>query len=135
MAVDLFNRTIDEYQKLGVKVFLIEQAPRQDYTPESVYMSAYSNYKSEEIIATLTKYSLKYNKHKLSSKFINNVFSSKDYPVIVDIEKIYCNDKICPLGTLDVSYYGDGDHLSISGASLLESKIEGLLTEISSVEE
>lgn len=124
--VGSLHDTIKAYSDIGVTVHLLLQIPMQKHEPLQAYQLAYrsGNFDSElfnELSITLTE-------HELFNEFVNQVFdelgSSFDNVHLYDPAAYLCDTDRCPIGTPDVSYYFDDNHLSVDGSKTLGSWLD-----------
>ena len=122
------NKTIDEYKKYGVDVFLVSQVPQQMIEPVRAYQRAY---KSDDDIKNdvLRELSVSLDEHKRLNAYVSSVINVNPYIKILNFDKLLCDAQYCPVGTKTTSYYFDDDHLSIVGAGRLIPSIEQLLSQ------
>lgn len=112
-------KTIEAYAEIGTEVIILEQVPQQKLHPEEIYFSAYRSKQPAQVIAKLSV-SRKDNKlmQKAAMDEIYLVESRSSNLEVVGTTDVFCN-KTCLVGTQEVSYYYDEDHLSISGSEIL----------------
>ncbi len=110
--------TIDIYRSMGVHVHLLTQAPMQLYNPKHIY-ARWHDQNSSAFGATLRKFSVPYSVHSEHQRFARSIlltdFRDTDARVI-DMDKFFCDTMYCLVGTSELSYYHDDDHLSSYGA-------------------
>jgi len=106
-----FNNTLDQYNQLKIPVHLISQPPQQKFSPERAY------FKVAKGLSTIENLSMRRPLFEKLEKFQLEVFSerSHDFNFYHAIDN-FCDDKICLIGSADVSYYYDDNHLSSPGA-------------------
>ena len=89
------NATIDAYNKLGVKIYLVSQAPLQKVDSEELYYQLFSKYIGEqESINFIKKWSVKFNDHKELQSFVNDVFlkhAKNNEILFVIMDGVLCN--------------------------------------------
>ncbi len=123
------QKTLQEYNKKGVKVVILSDVPQQNYDPQNIYERVESSPGNEKN-GILNKYSVKIEDYKKLNKFANNLFESNSSKLyFYKIDNILCDNNVCPIGTENVSYYFDDDHLSIIGARRLIPVIENIFHE------
>lgn len=112
-----FLKTLDMYDQLGVKVYLLQQVPLQKIDPKKFYFHSKLISKNEEDVTNLIyKYSVpKYIVSDLSKNYVKifEKYSSKF--TLIKVLDDFCNE-ICLIGNSSQSYYYDNDHLSIYGS-------------------
>jgi hypothetical protein len=117
--------TIDTYRSMGVRVHLLTQAPMQLYNPRQIY-GRWHNQKDSDFEASLQKLSVPFAVHSEHQKFVRTLLLSSylDLNVsLIDLDKIYCNENYCSVGTPEISFYYDDDHLSSYGAMKIKAEI------------
>jgi len=120
------EETFVSYQKLGVKIVVLEQVPQQMLLPEKAYSFIYNNNDySDEYMREM---SVSIVKHRALQRFSMDVFSKYADISKLGFEDILCDDDKCLLGNQQYSFYFDDDHLSLIGASLLENKFRDALS-------
>ncbi|MBF0358058.1 MAG: acyltransferase [Magnetococcales bacterium] len=113
-------RTVKKYGEIGSQVIIIGPVPHQRFLPQEIYKAVYRlpkilrEEKLNQLSSSVTAY------YEQQNEFLK-IFTNESSPNFhyLDISKYYCNGERCPVGTLETSYYGDSDHLTIAG-------IEGL---------
>lgn len=107
--------TINKYAKIGVKVFLLGPVPIQKYSAKEIYKNVYL--KQILMQETLENFHVKRSEHDRRHKDVVDLFNSQlnNNFKYLDITEYYCDKEICPVGTIDNSYYLDRDHLSPVG--------------------
>lgn len=118
LFIDKFNKTIIQYQKLGIKVIVLAQVPEQLHDTKGVYFML-SRYQSlEDKNQILERYSVRTAEHnKLNLNFLNFLNESKVKKIALD--SFFCDDNICRMGTVTEPYFKDQHHLSVVGAKNL----------------
>lgn len=119
--------TSQKYKDSGVNVYLIEQAPQQEFEPKQIYQRVYrSGELSEELLAVL---SVSKQKHRNLQSYVTDVFSTKASEFNrVTLDDVFCLKDKCLVGDALGSYYFDDDHLSIYGASRAMDKARNILS-------
>lgn len=112
------NKTISNYTKAGVRVHIVKDTPMQvgglKDNFRQIQMSVNPQKRINEISVSLKQ-------HKNLQKFVNTqigMYKQKNNVDIIDLDRIYCQSKVCPFASRTQSYYFDMDHLSIAGARL-----------------
>jgi len=106
-------KTIERYNKIGVKLIFIEQVPQQEIHPLKIYLQADRFYSSD--IAAL---SIDYEKHNKLQDYVGKMFEEFNVNTI-NFDDILCDKRNCKVGTSSHSYYYDEDHLSVEGSNFL----------------
>ncbi len=115
---DSLNKTVKEYNSIGVEVFIITQVPEQRITPRKAYKALFSNK-----IKTIDELSIKTQEHISLQRDINDMFAETNANVC-DISMSMCNEEFCKIGSTTESFYYDGDHLSVSGSLQLKENVK-----------
>ena len=124
------NATIEAYNKLGVKIYLVSQAPLQKVDSEELYYQLFSKHIGEqESINFIKKWSVKFNDHHKLQSFVNAVFlkhAKNNEILFVSMDDVLCNLADCLIGNPEYPFYADNNHLTEKGAaqaSLLFQKL------------
>ena len=110
------QETLSTYNSIGVNVRIVPQVPQQEYEPLDIYAASSLNKNSLNISSVAR------SQHSLLQNFVTSVFE-KEGVKLFDFTNIFCDEIYCSVGTSEVSYYYDDDHLSLSGSSLLVSPL------------
>lgn len=118
-----FKKTIEMYQDIGVNIHIISEAPLQHYDSKYIYYRSYGE-DSDSFKNNLEAYSVSSSDHLSHQQQVQSIFD--DYKNFKNLylwnyDRIFCED-LCMVGTTKESFYYDDDHLSISGAMLLEKE-------------
>jgi peptidoglycan/LPS O-acetylase OafA/YrhL len=112
------RNTIDLYARHGIQVHIITQPPRQLYNVRHIYERWYSE-SGSSTIEKLQLFSIDKDMHDRHQYFVRkNIFSQSNLGVadLVDLDSVYCDSSKCLIGSAEISFYGDDDHLSPAGA-------------------
>ena len=112
------RKTVNEYNALGVNVFLISQVPQQMLQPLHIYAKT----KAPPFLS-IEEASLAYEDHLSLQSFVGNAFEQQAVS-LVKVDEVLCSDGYCPVGNLSISYYEDDDHLNVIGNALLAPLFE-----------
>lgn len=107
------QHTINNYEEIGVKLIVIPQVPQQKSEPLDIYTS-----QSLTAWHELSDLSVSLTHHQELQSYVNNLFNNSDIDML-DFTHLLCNTDNCPVGTGQLSFYYDQDHLSLVGAELL----------------
>ena len=125
------QNTVDAYEKMGVKLYIVAQVPQQRYDARKIYYKSYAPYKSkDEFNANLRSLSVSVQEHHQLQSHVTSLFKlyeSEKKLNLISFDDIYCDSDKCSVGDLDKSYYSDDDHLSSAGALLVVDEIMNLL--------
>jgi peptidoglycan/LPS O-acetylase OafA/YrhL len=117
-------RTIESYNNLGVKVFIIEDNPHQIKEPyEALRISM-----PEDV--SINRFSVTAKENNDNQLWVSELFHDlalRKNLKIISTNDIFCNDSICPLVKNKKFLYYDDDHLSVSGSMLIYPSIEQAL--------
>ncbi len=119
--------TLEAYRKLGVELYIVKQIPKQKINPEQLYYNlAVENFSDMEIDKMILKESALRSyvdsSEEYNTKIFNELITKIDFNMI-NLDKYYCNNKVCLIGDRNHSYYLDDDHLSIYGAKLTKDEL------------
>lgn len=116
------NKTVNEYKKYDVNIYIVSQVPQQDIEPVDAYQRAYMFEDGRDSI--LTDLSISLDNHIKLNDYSSSLFLENDYVTVINFDNLLCNEQLCPIGTNETSYYFDEDHLSKSGAKRLIPSLE-----------
>ena len=105
------ENTVQKYRKIGVRVFLIRDNPRQTSAPRDILRKGYSS------DYEFNQFSVSYIGHKTAQQFVNDVIA-RQQAKIIDFDLLLCNNENCPIVKDGKFLYSDNDHLSLTGAML-----------------
>jgi peptidoglycan/LPS O-acetylase OafA/YrhL len=112
---------IKKYAMINVTVYLIEQPPVQLFLPIGVYenLKRQSNLTDASIRAHSLSVDLFLDYDlKMYQPFLKRIHESS--PLIhIKTRNYFCDDKCCPIGTANSTYYIDNVHINPSGAFFL----------------
>jgi len=120
--------TLEKYNQIGTKVYLVDQIPLQVYDPK--YAFSRSSTSGKVNLSKLNEYGVEYSKHKIIQKFITTIKDElrEDYQFEnINFDKYFCGTGKCKIGDQLRSYYIDKNHLSIKGANKLTDVIKDFL--------
>ncbi len=126
-----FRDTVAAYQKLGVRLYVVEQVPQQLYAPAEIYKLVASDPLGAR--QRLKELSTPLPRHLALQAFSRNVFKTHGTPTAtqpVNFDPLFCDEQVCRVGTTDTSYYEDPSHLSQDGAELTVPTLTALLSAI-----
>jgi peptidoglycan/LPS O-acetylase OafA/YrhL len=119
------KETIENYQKIGVNVFVFAQVPQQKIAGGYFYQKLYFFNEMDKQKGIYSS-SISYDEHLKLQNFNRNVISKLQKELkftYIQVDKEFCDDKKCYLGTDLKSKYTDDDHVSISGALSLYNSL------------
>jgi peptidoglycan/LPS O-acetylase OafA/YrhL len=113
--------TLEQYKKIGVQVVIMGQVPPQNHYPLDLYREVYSHPEKSrrQKIFSLSATRKDVEEKQKSINAIMESFSQKGLTRYINPINAFCNDSVCPIGTLEHSFYYDDDHISIVGNNLL----------------
>ena len=118
--------TLRAYKEAGVRVILVGAVPEQLANPRRVYarmnMPLLPRVEPEGVKGYLTYNSVPLHVHRKKQAPLHQFFQGLEQQGLVsylDITKYLCEGPMCPIGTPEVSYYNNPDHLSVVGAKRL----------------
>ena len=109
--------TLEEYKKIGKKVFIVEQAPFQTFNPKQIYYRSFNKDKTK-FAKKLSHYSLHLDQHKKHQIFVkktlNNFEIKYNNLILINLDDVFCENpsKKCLIGNEKYSFYIDESHLS-----------------------
>ena len=114
------DRTIADYRKIGVHVYLLDDNPAQRRLPSDALRRSAGN---DEAINrdAITRGEFIARKARTTSVLARY---AGDDVTVVDFTDAYCRKDICPLVKDGKFLYGDLHHLSFTGAMLIEPELE-----------
>ena len=116
--VEAFGSTMDFYNQLGADVYVITQPPHQKMEPQKAYFAAARGFASIDDLS-VRRVDFERLDSVPASVFIDNASKLKLY----ESKSIFCDDKFCPIGDENGSFYYDDDHLSSNGAKRLKGTL------------
>ncbi len=114
------TKTVQMYNSIGARVFIILQVPEQKSISYEIYKEVFrANPEQQQMV--LEKYSTTYVENLAYTKFFNQMAQEikSDDLVLMDLSQQFCSSGICLVGTIDHSYYRDYTHLSKFGAEFI----------------
>jgi len=124
---EAIDSTVKEFNNIGVRINIISQVPHQKIDPEKIYTQMHFVGRSYQDFYEL---SVSFDEHQKLQRHVENTFleySEKNLLSIINFEDVFCNQKRCPFGSEDVSYYVNEDHISNAGADLVVARLSALL--------
>lgn len=113
--------TVEKYQSLGVKVWIMYQAPQQSVSVNQLYYKLSNDDLNDlEKSKLIASYSIPYEKHMMNQLLSRDAIDSTN-SFVINPDKILCGSKTCLAGTPSEPFYRDKDHLTPYGALLLKS--------------
>lgn len=107
--------TVASYISIGVEVYLIEQAPQQEFSPQEMYLVAKKN--GLISLEELERLSVGFNKHLALQAYVSSEFAKYSEEIHrLSLDSVFCDAIKCSVGNENGSYYFDDDHLSRLGA-------------------
>ncbi len=122
--------TVEKYQELGARVFLIAQVPQQNVSGASLYTKLYWRNITDKL-KVVKSASVPTSEHRSLQAFNRSVIQSVQKETgftFVDFDDLFCDDAKCYVGDDVRSKYLDENHLSIPGALSLQDVIRRLIT-------
>lgn len=117
--------TVDIYESIGVRVHFLTQAPMQLYNPKHIY-ARWHDQDRPAFEASLRKFSVPYSVHAEHQRFARSILFAnlkESNTSVVDIDRVFCGKVYCAVGTPELSYYHDDDHLSSFGAMKIKAAL------------
>ena len=133
------NKTITEYEKIGVNVIFMHDNPQQFEDPLKLISKnrldiLSNNLNEKEVMFLINKYSVDIKSHEKDREWINSLLLKTKNGNFskIKIDDYLCEEFNCKLMIDGKFLYGDDDHLSIFGAkylySLMKEDIHSLLS-------
>lgn len=126
--------TIEKYQNAGMRVHLIKQIPQQITSPQRIYYKYYDDQDSSVLQAKILEFSVHSKKHQSLNKQFDNLINEIAIKIknldVISLDFIFCSPEICPIGSVDASYYFDDNHLSLNGALLTVPALKRILNSL-----
>ena len=114
------SKTIQSYNGIGTKVYIITQVPEQIYNAKNLYYKL--SRENKDNTASIKNSSVRKLDHEKLQFFVNRSlaeFGSMKMMTIINFDNIFCDKNICLIGSKDESYYLDNNHLSLPGERLI----------------
>lgn len=116
-----FINTINKYNSIGVKVYIVEDTPQQKIDPlDALRKTRFLN------DVSINKLSISKGEHLMNQGLINNFIESQKV-FILNFDNILCPNNFCPLVENGNFLYFDDDHLSNFGGERIYPEISKLL--------
>jgi len=128
-------KTVAAYEPLGAKVLIVLQIPQQKFDPLKIYSKLAMNnlLGSREAESSIQMNSVRYLDHLSIQRYSRDVFGSLENGSTLttfDPDPYFCSGNRCMMGTSTEPYYRDADHVSSTGAFLLEKPMGDLLKDM-----
>jgi peptidoglycan/LPS O-acetylase OafA/YrhL len=123
------RNTIHAYHAIGVRLHIIEQVPQQLHSPETIYAEAWA--RPGNVQGRLSELSVPLAGHQSLQSFSwaqFRMYGAASGVVRLNFDRLFCDQKVCRVGTPSVSFYQDPSHLSKDGAALTIPALTELLT-------
>ena len=116
------DKTIEEYSSAKIPLHILTQAPHQKIEPESAYfLISKGNTSIDSLSVTRSEFDN-------LNEFAMDAFMARDHKInIYNLTDIFCDTKLCKIGTTRKSFYNDRNHLSSYGANQLVPIFESIL--------
>lgn len=123
--IDSLRYTIENYNSIGVHVFLIDDTPQQRFDPVSALKKSRTFSDS-----AINQYAIPRSEHISNQAFVSKEINKyKNMAVsIINLDDILCRKNICPLAEANKFLYFDDDHLSVAGAEIIYPAIAETLS-------
>jgi hypothetical protein len=126
------QNTIEAYEKIGAKLYLVMQIPQQQYDAKKLYHRSYALHKTEDgFSGHLRSLSIPAQEHHRLQSHVASRFKfheSEKKVNVVSFDHIFCDADRCLVGDNEQSYYHDDDHLSSAGSLLIVEDLKNLIT-------
>jgi len=116
------DKTIEEYSSAQIPIHILTQAPHQKVEPDSAYfLISKGNTSIDSLSVTRSEFDN-------LNEFAMDAFMMRKHKInIYDPTDIFCDTKLCKIGTTRKSFYNDQNHLSSNGANQLAPIFESIL--------
>ena len=126
------QNTIEAYQKIGARVYVVSQIPQQQYDAKKLYHRSYALHKTgDEFNGQLRSLSISRQDHHRLQSYVASRFKfheSEEKITVISFDHIFCNGDKCLVGDHEKSYYHDDDHLSSAGSLLVVEDLKKFLS-------
>ena len=116
------GHTAHSYRVLGVRLHIVEQVPMQRLSPEAVYQRLWSHNLQHDA-QRLRAISVTVSEHRQQQAFANSIFQNTSNIETINLDSLFCEADICPIGTALVPLYQDQSHLNANGAALVVPRL------------
>jgi hypothetical protein len=114
---------------LGVTLNVIEQVPQQLHSPAAVFDLVWADpMRAEQRLKELSVPIAKHQSLQAFSRAMFKNYSQVPGVRIIRLDPLFCDQRVCAIGTPDTSYYQDPSHLSQDGAARAIPILTKLLT-------
>ena len=119
------RNTIQKYQALGAKVFLLAQVPQQKIDGSKLYTDLYyfNVENKSEFIKTVSISKAEHTSLQAYNRSVLKNLQNELHFTYIDVDSQFCDDRKCYFGNDVISNYRDNDHLSIAGSLSLHNII------------
>lgn len=118
------HKTVTEYRKIGVKVYLVNDTPQQEVGPLTALK--FSGLEVDRV----NDFSISRVQHQRDQAWVRDQFAGMKYlgAAVIDFDDLLCSPSgICPIAHDGRSLYFDSDHLSVYGAMSLYEGVKASL--------
>jgi peptidoglycan/LPS O-acetylase OafA/YrhL len=117
------TRTVNAYAAIGVNLYLVHQVPKQEVDPKAIFLkdSRFAKAATAERQRIVYDNSVDLTRHLMLQSFSRRILNQQKLKPgvrVINLDKQFCGDKKCLLGTSKLSYYRDADHLNELGANV-----------------
>lgn len=115
------HKTLREYGKIGVRVYLVNDTPQQKVGPLTALKLAGLE------VARVNDFSISKLQHLRDQAWVRARFAEVKYPGVatIDFDDLLCSPSgLCPIARDGRSLYFDSDHLSVNGAMTLYERLK-----------
>lgn len=129
--ISAVKRTLNEYQNIGVHVYIVEQIPQQNIDIKSLYYKLSNfDFTESEFNNFILEQSIPRDKSNNLQAFTRDTFkqyAKNNHVTTINLDSDYCDDHVCNIGDINHSIYKDYTHLSIYGANMSVDKLKSYL--------
>lgn len=119
--------TAKAYRNIGVDLIVLAQVPEQKIDVKKAYYKILKIDAESERNSQIDQLSVKHYEHNSLQEFNRQIFKAyekRGLLTFLEIDDLFCDLQRCEIGTAQVPYYKDTNHLSAFGARQLFTHIE-----------
>ena len=121
------RKTVEVYQKIGLKVSLVMQVPQQIYNPVEAITKTYLTGNKENKTLLQTPLAEHLELQNFNRSIIGEIKISNPMLRIINLDDYFCDDSVCRMVNDNLVLYRDDDHLSLVGAHYISSYLRSIL--------
>ena len=121
------RKTVEAYQKIGLKVSLMMQVPQQIYNPVEAITKTYFTGDKDNKTLLQTPLAEHLELQNFNRSIISEIKISNPMLRIINLDDYFCDDSVCRMVNDKLVLYRDEDHLSLIGANYISSYLKSIL--------